>query len=162
MGRIRKRQNPRKPPRVAPDISRERHLQELGHPTPACMICGLIEPEGLRKMGLYLLEADHIDGAANSDLQGHLCKNHHDLRHASLRSNEDLLTHVEQRSPLEQMAAARLGRGALFDMLAVHNRAEAQWLLEAERRLKKEYGERWWDILPPFPGRSLKRSGAKK
>src|SRR2546425_9025833 len=108
-----------KNPRPAdPDITRERQLQELGSPDPACVMCGLSEPE--------LLQRHHLYGAANSDQEVWLCLNCHYLTQASLRAHEDLLARVEDRSPFEQMAMSKFGRAAFWEQLASRERVEGE------------------------------------
>lgn len=132
-----------------PDVTRERQLQELGSPERACVICGLAEPE--------VLQHHHVDGEANSDLQGDACLNDHYLIQASMRVHEDLLARAEGKSPLAQMAMAKFGRAALWERLALRQRAEGQWLLEVDRLLTNKLGSEWWKDgeLSTFPGRIL-------
>jgi len=136
-----------------PDVTRERQLQELGSPEPACVICGLAEPE--------VLQLHHLDGEANSDLQGLVCLNCHHLIQATMRAHEDLLAHVEDKSPFEQIASSKFGRAAFEEQKATRERAEGEWFLTADQVFTRKIGPKWWkDLgLPPFPGRALPKKG---
>ncbi len=153
----------RKPKPVDPAITRERRLQELGYPDLSCVICGITEPAVMRKLGMRLVQFDHTDGEAISDLGAFLCVLHHLLKHASRRANEDLFAHIENQSPLLQMAAAEIGRAIFYEQQAQHQRAEAQWLAEVNRGLVQHFGEHWWGKygIPPFPGRMIPQEGGK-
>src|SRR5712692_10545164 len=106
-----RRARDKSPKPADPNITRERQLQELGSPMRACLICGMAEPE--------ILQGHHLDGEANSDLEGDVCLNCHYLIQATMRVHEDLLGRVEDRSPLAQMAMSKFGRAAFWEQLAI-------------------------------------------
>lgn len=152
----------RKPEPTDPAITRERLLQELGYPEVACILCGITEPAVMRKHGEWLIDREHVDGEAVSDLIALYCKNDHAVKHASRRANEDLFAHIENQSPLLQMAAAKIGRAIFYEQLARRERAEAEWLIhQVNRALTEHFGERWWLKygISPFPGRLTSKQG---
>ncbi len=117
----------------------------------ACLFCGMAEPE--------ILQGHHVDGEANSDLEGDVCLNCHHLIQATMRAHEDLLGRVEDRSPLAQMAMSKFGRAAFWEQLATRERAEGEWLNKVSQVLTNRLGPKWWKDpgMPTFPGRALPR-----
>jgi hypothetical protein len=109
------------------EIRREGHLQRLGSPQPACVVCGYSKPEALTRVSRSLLERHHIAGLGDGPTVW-LCRNHH----AELSDRQrDWPRAAQDRERPDQAKLAALLRGlAEFLILLAHELIQwSQWLL---------------------------------
>ena len=120
---------------------RDKRLLRFGTDTPSCAACGYHR----RTASLQVHEPG---GKANQELSMLVCRNCHDeLTDAGIDSLGDLRLRVEDRDPLEIIAALLLGLVDFLQLLTDKLKEWARWCQEAGPHLQETAGPRWWEPM---------------
>jgi hypothetical protein len=141
-----------------------RRFEEAGYCKPACVVC--YEPD------IKILELDHVENAANSNVLVPLCSNHHAIKSQSAEVGPMAALRLRDtdRRALELQAAFEFGAAAILGMIAVWDGANDQvpravflgvlsaglllwalWNVQADAHLASKYGSDYGSILPAAP-----------
>jgi hypothetical protein len=145
-------------------ITKLQLFKEAGYSKPACAVCG--------EDSIQLLEGDHVENDANSQLQVPLCLNHHAIKSQSAEVGPmaKLRLRDPNRRALELQAAFEFGAAAILGMIAVWDGANEQtvraiffgvisaglllwalWNLQADAQFASTYGADYGSMLPTAP-----------
>ena len=120
---------------------RDKRLLRFGTDTPSCAACGYHR----RTASLQVHEPG---GEANQELSMFVCRNCHDeLTDAGIDSLGDLRLRIEDRDPLEIIAALLLGLVDFLQLLTDKLKEWARWCQEAGPYLQETAGPRWWEPM---------------
>jgi hypothetical protein len=144
--------------------AKARLFEEAGYSKPSCVVCG--------EASMQLLERDHVENDANSQLQVPLCLNHHAIKSqsAEVEPTATLRLRDPNRRALELQAAFEFGAAAILGMIAVWDGANEQtaraiffgvisaglllwalWNVQADAHLVSTYGVEYGSTLPAAP-----------
>jgi len=104
---------------IRKEIRREVRRLRLGNDVRACVLCGEVDHDLLRRASRRLIEFHHLAGEANDpELGVFLCLTHHAWCTEAMRDAGVPLAHAESRSLLERLVAVLQGLAIFFQLAA--------------------------------------------
>lgn len=119
-------------------LRHEGHLQRLGVPNPACVVCGYSKPEGLTNKA-HVLEEHHLEGN-HEGLTVAVCLNHH-AELSDKQKDWDSRLQEKNRTPLVRLASCLQGLGEFLIAIGQIILGWVAWLLGLNERIPSDVME---------------------